>query len=152
MYAALKQAQQEGKVRSIGISNFHEERYSAFVKACGIIPAVNQVESHVYFMHKDLQKLMSGYGTVMQGWAPFTEGRRKIFADPVLKRIAEKHHKTAAQIALRSLLDNGICTVAKSSKADRLKENLDIFDFRLTEEELREIAALDEHRSLFGWY
>ena len=88
----------------------------------------------------------------MQGWAPFTEGRRKIFADPVLKRIAEKHHKTAAQIALRSLLDNEICTVAKSSKADRLKENLDIFDFRLTEEELREIAALDEHRSLFGWY
>ena len=152
MYAALKQAQQEGKVRSIGISNFHEERYSAFVKDCGIIPAVNQVESHVYFMQKDLQKLMSGYGTVMQGWAPFTEGRRKIFADPVLKRIAEKHHKTAAQIALRSLLDNGICTVAKSSKADRLKENLDIFDFRLTEEELREIAALDEHRSLFGWY
>ncbi|MBR2844411.1 MAG: aldo/keto reductase [Solobacterium sp.] len=152
MYAALKQAQQEGKVRSIGISNFHEERYSAFVKDCGIIPAVNQVESHVYFMQKDLQKLMSGYRTVMQGWAPFTEGRRKIFADPVLKRIAEKHHKTAAQIALRSLLDNGICTVAKSSKADRLKENLDIFDFRLTEEELREIAALDEHRSLFGWY
>lgn len=152
MYEALKQAQQAGKLRSIGISNFHEAKYSAFVKDCGIIPAVNQVESHVYFMQKNLQELMSAYGTVMQGWAPFTEGRRKIFEEPVLKRIAKQHQKTPAQIVLRSLLDNGICTIAKSSKSERLRENLDIFDFKLTEEELREIAGLDEHSSLFGWY
>lgn len=152
MYAALKKAQQEGKVRSIGISNFHKEKYSGFVKECGIVPAVNQVESHVYFMQKDLQEQMHAHGTVMQGWAPFTEGRRRIFDEPLMKRIGEKYHKTSAQIALRSLLDNGICTIAKSSKPERLRENIDIFDFRLTEEELKEIAELDEHRSLFGWY
>lgn len=152
MYEAMKEAQAEGKIKSIGISNFRQGRYQKFIKHCGIIPAVSQVESHVYYLQKSLQEAMEKHGTKMQAWAPFTEGMRLIFSEPVLNEVGRKYGKTSAQVALRYLLDNGIGTVAKSSKPERLKENMDIFDFHLTAEDMVKISALDEGSTLFGWY
>lgn len=152
MYEALKEAKKQGLIRSIGISNFNEAEYLDFIKGCGIIPAVNQVENHVYFLRSDLQKMMKAHGTVMQGWAPFTEGMRPVFKEKILKDIGKRHGKTAGQIALKYLLQNGVPTIAKSSHVERLKENLDTFDFSLTAEEIKEIHGLDEGKSLFGWY
>lgn len=152
MYEALKEAKKKGLIRSIGISNFNEEEYLSFIKKCGIIPAVNQVENHVYFLRSKLQETMAAHGTVMQGWAPFTENMRPIFKEKILNEIGNRHGKTAGQIALKYLLQSGVPTVAKSSHAERLKENLDIFDFSLSTDEMKEIHRLDEGKSLFGWY
>lgn len=152
MYEALKEAKEKGLVRSIGISNFNEKEYLSFIKKCGIIPAVNQVENHVYFLRSKLQEIMAAHGTVMQGWAPFTENMRPIFKEKILNEIGNRHGKTAGQIALKYLLQSGVPTVAKSSHAERLKENLDIFDFSLSTNEMKEIHRLDEEKSLFGWY
>jgi diketogulonate reductase-like aldo/keto reductase len=91
-------------------------------------------------------------GTLMESWAPFTEGRRQIFKEPVLNAIADAHQKTAGQIALRYLVQNGIIVIPKTSKEERMKENISLFDFELSEEEMKQIARLNENRSLFGWY
>lgn len=152
MYEALKEAKKKGLIRSIGISNFNEKEYLSFIKDCEIIPAVNQVENHVYFLRSKLQEIMNAYGTVMQGWAPFTEGMRPIFKEKILNEIGNCHGKTAGQVALKYLLQSGVPTIAKSSHAERLRENLDIFDFTLSAEEMKEIHRLDEGKSLFGWY
>lgn len=152
MYRAMKEALERGMVRVIGVSNFNARFYLEFIKDCGVIPAVNQVESHVYFPQLGLQRTLAEHGTVMQAWAPFTEGMRPIFADPVLNEIGAAHGRTAAQIALRFLVQNGIPVAPKSSRTERLRENMDIFDFELTEEEMKKIEALDEGATLFGWY
>lgn len=152
MYEALKEAYQDGKIRAIGISNFDIKKYKNFVKSCSIIPAINQVESHVYYPQLDLKEILDSYGTKMQSWASFTEGRKNIFAEPVLKEIGEKHGKTSGQIALRYLLENGIAVIPKSVHRERMEENIDVFDFELTSEDMEKIGRLNEKRSLFGWY
>lgn len=152
MYKALEDAYKAGKIRAIGVSNFNENFYKNFVASCEIMPAINQVEAHVYFVQTGLQKLMKEYGTKMEAWAPFTEGRRNIFAEKILVEIGTVHKKTSAQIALRYLVQKNIIVIPKSSKIERLKENLDIFDFKLSQEEMQRIETLDEGKSLFNWY
>ena len=152
MYVALEEAYQAGTLRAIGISNFHEARYQTFLAGCQVVPMVNQVESHVYFLLKDLQRAMAAHGTVTQAWAPFTEGRRDLFSEPVLQEVGRRHGKTAAQVALRYLLQNGMGVVVKSSRLPRLAENFQVFDFTLTPQELQAVAQLEEGQSLFGWY
>lgn len=152
MYQALTEAYQAGKVRAIGVSNFHGDFYQEFIRSCGVIPAVNQVESHVYFPRRNLKKILAENGTQMQAWSPFTEGKRPIFREPVLLEIGRRHGKTAAQTALRYLTQLGIGVIPKSAHRERMVENLDIFDFSLTAEEMERIAGLDDGRSLFGWY
>lgn len=152
MYEAFKEAYQAGKVRAIGVSNFYQRHYCSFVQSCGVIPAVDQVESHVYFPELSLKKTLNAHGTMMQSWGPFTEGRRNIFSEPLLNKIGQKYHKSAAQVALRFLIQNGIAVIPKSAHKERMKENLDIFDFALSPEDIKEISTLDTHRSLFGWY
>ena len=151
MYLAMEEACAAGLVRAVGLSNFSGEEYLRFLKHCRVTPAVDQVESHVYHPQLALKKLLEEKGTRMQAWASFTEGRRNIFAEPVLAE-GRRHGKTAAQTALRYLVENGILVLPKSAHRERLRENLDIFDFSLTDEERRAIAALDEGRSLFGWF
>lgn len=150
MYEAFKEAYQEGKLRAIGISNFDIKKYKTFVKSCDIIPAVNQVESHVYYPQLDLKAVLESHGTLMQSWASFTEGRRNIFAEPILNEIGGKYGKTSGQIALRYLLENGIAVIPKSAHRERMEENIDVFDFELTSEDMEEIGGLDEKCSLFG--
>lgn len=152
MYLAMEEACAAGLVRAVGLSNFSGEEYLRFLKHCRVTPAVDQVESHVYHPQLALKKLLEEKGTRMQAWASFTEGRRNIFAEPVLAEAGRRHGKTAAQTALRYLVENGIPVLPKSAHRERMRENLDIFDFSLTDEERRAIAALDEGRSLFGWF
>lgn len=152
MYLAMEEACAAGLVRAVGLSNFSGEEFLRFLKHCRVTPAVDQVESHVYHPQLALKKLLEEKGTRMQAWASFTEGRRNIFAEPVLAEAGRRHGKTAAQTALRYLVENGIPVLPKSAHRERLRENLDIFDFSLTDEERRAIAALDEGRSLFGWF
>lgn len=152
MYEAFKEALRDGKVRAIGISNFDAEKYKEFVRSCEIIPAVNQVESHVYFPQLELKNLLNSYGTQMQSWASFTEGRKNIFAEPVLKEIGARHGKTSGQIALRYLIQNGIAVIPKSVHRERMAENLAVLDFELTPSELSAISRLNGNTSLFGWY
>lgn len=152
MYEAFKEALRDGKVRAIGISNFDAEKYKQFVQSCEIIPAVNQVESHVYFPQLELKNLLNSYGTQMQSWASFTEGRKNIFAEPVLKEIGARHGKTSGQIALRYLIQNGIAVIPKSAHRERMAENLAVLDFALTPSELSAISRLNGNTSLFGWY
>lgn len=152
MYLAMEEACAAGLVRAVGLSNFSGEEYLRFLKHCRVTPAVDQVESHVYHPQLALKKLLEEKGTRMQAWASFTEGRRNIFAEPVLAEAGRRHGKTAAQTALRYLVEKGIPVLPKSAHRERLRENLDIFDFSLTDEERRAIAALDEGRSLFGWF
>lgn len=152
MYEALKEAYAAGVVRAIGISNFGQKEYDRFLKHCGIVPAVDQVESHVYYPQLELKEWLTRHGTQMQSWASFTEGRRNIFAETLLNQIGAKYGKTAGQVALRYLTQNGIAIIPKSVHRERMSENLQSLDFTLTKEDLSQINLLDEGRSLFGWY
>lgn len=152
MYEAMKEAYQEQKIRAIGISNFNQAKYEEFVRSCGVIPVVNQVESHVYYSQLELKMLMEKYGTKMQSWASFTEGRKPIFSEQVLVELAEKYGKSSSQIALRYLVQNGIAVIPKSVHRERMIQNLDIFDFDIKDEDMDKIKGLDKRRSLFGWY
>ncbi len=152
MYEAFKESYRDGKIRAIGISNFDSARYEKFVRSCGIVPAVDQVESHVYYPQLDLKVTLERYGTKMQSWGSFTEGRKNIFADPLLTEIGEKHGKTSAQVALRYLIQNGIAVIPKSVHRERMERNRNIFDFALSEKDMEQISSLNENRSLFGWY
>lgn len=152
MYEALKEAYQARKIRAIGVSNFDARKYQTFIGSCGVIPAVNQVESHVYYPQLTLKKLLDSHGTQMQSWASFTEGRKNIFAEPLLNQIGAEHGKSAAQVALRYLVQNGIAVIPKSVHKERMAQNLDIFDFSLTPDDMDAIGQLNQSRSLFGWY
>lgn len=152
MYRAFEEAYTDGKVRAIGVSNFSKAFYDTFIQHCTVIPAVNQVESHVYYPEFDLQKHLNKHGTKMQSWGSFTEGRRDIFHEPVLIDIADKYNITAGQVALRYLLENGIGVIPKSSRKERMKQNIDVFHFTLDETDRKQISTLNEYQSLFGWY
>ncbi len=148
----MESAYREGKVGAIGVSNFHAEFYSSFVERCGIVPAVDQVESHVYHAQLGLKSILESKGTRMQSWGSFTEGRRRIFDDPVLNKIAKEHDVKASQVALRYLVQNGISVIPKTVNRDRMRLNLDVFSFSLTDDDMQLIASLDGGVSLFGWY
>lgn len=152
MYRALEDAYKEGKIRAAGVSNLNRRLYDELLESCEVVPAVNQVECHVYFPQLAYKDYLAEKGTLMESWGPFTEGRRNIFRERVLNEIAEAHNKTSGQIALRYLVQNGIVVIPKTSKEERMKENLDLFDFSLSEEEMKRISALDGRKSLFGWY
>ena len=151
MYAALEDALREGKARAIGISNYSEEWYRGFMAQCGIIPAVNQLETHVFFQKWEFQEEMREKGTAMQAWAPLAQGIGNIAGNEVLTEIGKSHNRTAAQTALRFLVQRGISVIPKSRHARRLRENLDILDFELSEEEMRLIRTLDRNKTLFPW-
>ena len=152
MYEALKEVYEAGTVRAIGVSNFGQKEYDRFLQRCGIVPAVDQVEAHVYFPQLELREHLAQHGTQMQSWASFTEGRRNIFAEPLLNQIGAKYGKTVGQVALRYLTQNGIAVIPKSVHRDRMEQNLQSLDFTLTQEDLSQIGHLNEGRSLFGWY
>lgn len=152
MYPALEEACRDGRLRAIGVSNFNADRYAAFVRSCTLIPAVNQVEAHVFFQQRELLEDMKGYGTHMQAWSPLAAGKNDFFNNSELRSIGLAHGKTPAQIALKYLVQQGISVIPKSSRKERMKENLGIFDFHLHDGDMRRIRALDRGKTLFGWY
>lgn len=152
MYAALEDALSRGKARAIGVSNFGPRLIDGLISSSGVVPMVDQVESSVYFPQKGFAEGLRAKGIQPQSWGPFTEGRRRIFGDPVLLRVGAEHGRSAAQVALRYLLQCGIAVIPKSSRKERMEENLDVFGFELSDGDMREISKLDGGESLFGWY
>ena len=152
MYRALEEACRAGKVRAVGVSNFNWAEYQRRAGACVMVPGVDQVESSVCFPRLGRRRKLGARGARMQSWAPFTGGRRDLFAEPVLQEIGAAHGKTAAQTALRYLIQNGIGVIPKSSHRARMEENFALFDFALTAAEMERIGRMNEGASLFGWY
>ena len=146
----MEEAYKEGKVRAIGVSNFYADRYLDLAYHCEIKPAVNQMETHVFYQQQDLQELMTKYDTKLMSWGPFAEGRNDFFANPTLNAIGEKYHKSAAQVALRYLLQRDIICIPKSVRKERMEQNLNVFDFQLSAEDMSQIAALDTKQTLFS--
>ena len=152
IYRAMETFYKEGKLRAIGISNFMEERYLDLVNHCKIIPAVNQVETHVFRQQKKLRELECQIGTKHESWSPLACGQNNIWNNPVLLQIAKNHEKSVSQIALRFLLQQGIVVIPKSTKTEHMKENIAVLDFDLDTEEMQAIEKLEIGRSLFGWW
>ena len=148
-YRAMEEAYKEGKVRAIGVSNFYPDRYLDIFHFSEIKPAVNQVETHVFQQQKAAKKYMEKHGTQIMSWGPFAEGKNDYFQNPVLKEIGAQYGKSVAQVALRFLLQSDVVVIPKSTHENRMKENFDVFDFALTEEDMKKIRALDTGKSLF---
>lgn len=148
-YRALEDAYKEGKLRAIGLSNFYPDHFIDLAENVEIIPAVNQVETHVFNQQTIARKYMEEFGTRTMSWGPLAEGRNNFFTNPVLEKIGQKYGKTVAQVALRWLTQLGIIIIPKSVHIERMEQNLDILDFTLSESDMSEIALLDTGKSLF---
>ena len=148
-YRAMEEAYKAGKARAIGVSNFYPDRYIDIAHFAEVVPAVNQVETHVFQQQKTAKEYLKKYGCQIESWGPFAEGRKDMFTNPVLTQIGEKYGKTAAQTALRFLLQSDVVVIPKSTHKDRMQQNFDLFDFTLTPEDMEAIEALDGGESLF---
>ena len=152
IYRAMEESYHEGKLKAIGVANFLEDNFKHLMKTAKVMPAVDQIETHVFRQQGSMGKLLQKCGTIHQSWSPLAAGRNNIFQNHVLMRIAEAHGRTVAQIALRFLYQRGIPIIPKSTHIERMKENLTISDFSLTDEEMATIGNLDMGKSLFGWW
>lgn len=152
IYRAMETAYKDGKLRAIGISNFLGDRYLDLVNHCKVVPAVNQVEAHVFRQQKKLRDLEVQIGTKHESWSPMACGYNGIFTNSTLMKIADNHGKTTAQAALRFLSQQGIIVIPKSTHIDRMKENFESLDFDLAPDEIREIEQLEIGKSLFDWW
>jgi diketogulonate reductase-like aldo/keto reductase len=148
-YRALEAAYKEGKVRAIGVSNFYPDHFIDLASNVEIVPAVNQVETHVFDQQIEAQGYMKEFGTHMMAWAPLAEGRNNFFTNPVLETIGEKYGKSVAQVALRWLIQRDVIIIPKSVHVERMQQNLDILDFELSQDDMAAIAGLDTKQSLF---
>ena len=148
-WRALEDLYREGKIRAIGVSNFYPDRLVDIASFSSVRPMVNQVETHPFNQQVAAKKYMDKYGVQIEAWAPFGEGRGGLFENPVLAEIAQKHKKTTAQVMLRWHIQRGVVVIPKSTHYERMKENLNVFDFMLDEEDMAKIAALDKNESSF---
>lgn len=148
-YRALEDLYNEGKLRSIGVSNFYPDRLVDMALFNRVKPMVNQVETHPFHQQTEAKKWMERYGVQIEAWAPFGEGRGGLFENPVLAEIAEKHKKTTAQVMLRWHIQRGVVVIPKSAHKERMKENLNIFDFALDQTDMKRISELDQKQSSF---
>lgn len=148
-YRALTRLYKEKKVRAIGVSNFYPDRLVDIVKFNEITPQINQVETHVFNQQIYAHEIMKKYGVKLQAWSPLASGRNNLLSNELLTNIGKKYNKTAAQVALRYLIDIGDLVVVKSTHIERMKENIDILDFFLTNEEIESIHSLNENTSVF---
>lgn len=151
MYRAIEEALCDGKARAIGISNYDPSHYADFLTQCNSVPAVNQLECHVFFQKRAFQQEMMKRGTVLQAWAPLASGEGGVPTNTVLAEIGAHYGKTAAQVALRFLIQRGISVIPKSKHRERLRENAAIFDFTLNDEEMKTLYRLDRNKTFFPW-
>lgn len=142
-WRALEELYEDGKVKSIGVDNFTQDRMADFLFFNKVKPAVNMIECNTYFQREDERKYLNEQNILMQAWAPLAAGTEELFTNEILCRIAQNHRKSVAQIILRWLVQREIVPVVKSANPVRMKENLDIFDFDLSEKEMKQIASLD---------
>lgn len=149
-YRALEDLYAEGKIKAIGVSNFYPDRLTDICMFDRkVIPAVNQVEVNPYNAQWFAQENMEKHGVKMEAWAPFGEGRNNLFTNETLVSIGKKYNKSSAQVVLRWLIQRGVIVACKSTHIERMQENINVFDFELTEEDMNSIKTLDTSNSLF---
>jgi 2,5-diketo-D-gluconate reductase A len=148
-WRAMEHVHREGTARAIGVSNFHPDRLVDLIVHSDVVPAVNQIETHPFYQRQRDQDLMRERGVQIQSWGPFAEGRNDLFTNPVLSGIGAAHGKSVAQIVLRWLVQRDVVVIPKSVRRERMAENFDVFDFKLTDEQMARIADLDTGASLF---
>ena len=142
-WRAMEDAYRDGKLKAIGVSNFYPDRLVDICSFARIRPMVNQVELHPFFQQENALALMKEYGVVPEAWGPFAEGNHGIFTHPVLTAIGQKYGKSAAQVALRWNVQRGVVVIPKSVHKERIEQNMNIWDFQLSDEDMAEIAKLD---------
>lgn len=142
-WRAVTELYKAGKIRAIGVSNFNPAKFTEFVTLVEVKPMVNQIELHPFFAQDEAIKVMKEYGCVPQAWGPLAEGKHGIFAHPVLTEIGTRYGKTAAQIALKWNVQRGVSILPKSVHKERMEQNFDIWDFKLTDADMAKIATLD---------
>lgn len=147
-WKALARLHKEGLAKSIGVCNFQIPHLQRLLDETGIVPSVNQIELHPYFQQKELREFHQRHGIVTESWSPLAKG--EVFSDPLIVSLSEKYHKTPAQIVLRWHFDNGLVAIPKSSNTKRMLENLDIFDFSLSAEDLTLMTTIDKKDGRIG--
>ena len=139
----------EGKVRAIGVSNFHPDRLIDLIIHNEIVPAVNQIETHPFHQQIETQKFLEENKVQIESWGPFAEGKNNIFHNELLLSIAQQYNKSVAQVILRWMIQRNVVVIPKSVRKERMQENFNIFDFKLSEEDMNQIKQLDTKASLF---
>lgn len=152
IYRAMEKSYKDGKVRAIGVSNFLENNFNNLINNAEIIPAVNQVETHIFRQQDSLRELEKKLGTAHESWSPLACGRNNIFNNEILKELSKKYNKTPAQIALRFLTQQNIIVIPKTMHKERMKENLDSLSFDLDKEDIEKLKALNVGKSFFNWW
>lgn len=148
-WRALEEYYKAGKIRAIGVSNFYPDRLVDLASFNAILPMVNQVETHVFNQQIEAKKVSDEYGIQLESWGPFAEGKNDFFTNPILTTIGAKYGKSAAQVGLRYLIQRGIAVIPKTVHQERMRQNFDVFDFNLSDEDMAEILTLDQGESLF---
>lgn len=148
-WRAMQELYKAGKIKAIGVANFHPDRVMDLIANSGFTPAINQIETHPFHQQIETQKFLQENNVQIQSWGPFAEGKNNIFQNEVLTGIGKKYNKTAAQVILRSLTQRGVIVIPKSVRKERMEENFNIFDFELSTEDMKNIESLDTNESLF---
>ena len=148
-WRAMQDLYKDGKVRAIGVSNFHPDRLIDLIVHNEIVPAVNQVETHPFHQQIETQKFLQENNVQIESWGPFAEGKNNIFQNELLLSIGNKYNKSVAQVILRWLTQRDVVAIPKSVRKERMEENLNIFDFDLSAEDMKAIKTLDTNASLF---
>ncbi|MGF6949875.1 2,5-diketo-D-gluconate reductase A [Neobacillus sp. B4I6] len=148
-WRAMEELYREGKIRAIGVSNFYSDRLIDLIIHNEVIPAVNQVETHVFNQQIESHNFMKENNVQIESWGPFAEGKNNMFQNEILVSIAENYNKSVAQVVLRWLTQRGVVAIPKSVRKERIIENFNIFDFELSQEDMEKIATLDTKQSLF---
>lgn len=147
-WRALEEAKQAGKIRSIGVSNMTPKLWSKFIPQFATVPAVNQVEFNPYFQQHELRKLLAENNVKLEAWAPLGQGNQSLFQEPIIQALAKKYQKDVGQIILRFENQEGIIVFPKSTHLNRIQSNLNIFDFELTDEEVKQLRSLDKNEGM----
>ncbi len=148
-WRAMEELYGEGRIRAIGVSNFHPDRLMDLIVHNEVVPTVNQIETHPFHQQIETQKFLQENNVQIESWGPFAEGKNNIFGNEILLSIAGKHEKTVAQVILRWLTQRGVVAIPKSVRKERIVENFDIFDFELSPEDMDTIISLDTKQSVF---
>lgn len=149
-YRLLEEYYEKGIIKSIGVSNFYADRFIDIANFVKHIPMVNQMETHVFLQQQKLHKILKENKCQLMSWGPFAEGKNNLFTNKTLLNIGKKYNKTSAQVALRYLLEQNIVVIPKTVNKDRMVENINVFDFELSDDDMAEILKLDTDTSLFG--
>ncbi|MCH5322468.1 MAG: aldo/keto reductase [Helicobacter sp.] len=149
IYKAMEEAYKQGLIKALGISNFNAKAYSEFIKEVEVMPTINQCQTHLFYQQNALRAVMKE--TILQSWSPFIAGKKEVFENALVQDLSKKYAKTPAQILLRFLNQENIALIPKTSRKERMKENLDIFDFTIDSQDMQSLRKLDKNKSYFSW-